>query len=61
MNYLVPEKVYKIMKKDSGMFQIDFQYGSDIAADSVGCALKIAIGKQLEGSTEIDISDFTHY
>lgn len=52
LNYLGPERIYKIMKKDTSVLsQLDFQGGSDLAADSVGCALKIAIGKQLEAST----------
>lgn len=50
------------MKKDTSVLsQLDFQGGSDIAADSVGSALKIAIGKQLEGSNEIQLSDFVDY
>lgn len=47
-NFLAPQRVYKIMKKDSStLTQFDFQGGLDLAADSIGCALKIAIGKQL--------------
>lgn len=38
-----------MMKKDSSVIsQFQFQGGLDLIANSVGCALKIAIGKQLQ-------------
>lgn len=49
LNYLQPERIYKIMKKDpSALSQFQFTGGLDLAANAVGCAFKIAIGKQLE-------------
>lgn len=49
-NYLNTDMLYKMIKQDnSALAQFKFQSGSDLVASSIGCALKIAIGKQLMG------------
>jgi hypothetical protein len=61
-NYLNTDRIYKMLKKDSSAItQFDFTGGLDLIADSVGCALKIAIGKQLQAEDTVDYDDFIDY
>jgi hypothetical protein len=46
---LSQERIYKILKKDPKVVsEFDFVGGGELMADAVGCALKVAIGKELE-------------
>ena len=48
-----------MLKKDASVLsQFQFQGGLDLVANSVGCAFKIAIGKQLEGEEDATYPDF---
>lgn len=54
INYLNPDRLYKLLKKDSSVLsQFEFKAGLDLVSNAVGCALKIAIGKQLQAETDV--------
>lgn len=62
INYLNPDRLHKMLKKDSSVLsQFEFKGGLDLVAASVGCALKLAIGKQLMGEQEVEYEDFENY
>lgn len=61
-NYLNADRIHKMLKKDSSAItQFDFTGGLDLIAEAVGCAFKIAIGKQLQAEDTVDYDDFVDY
>lgn len=54
INYLNPNRIYKLLKKDiSVLSQFEFKLGLDLVSNGVGCALKIAINKQLQAESDV--------
>lgn len=62
LDYIMTEKLYKIIKRESETItQVDFDNFERLLSVALGTAFKISVDKYINGEFEVESKDFAEY